>query len=272
MLIDPFTVVAQVVNFVLLIWLLRRVLYGPITRAMEARDARIREEVENARRLRAEAAAEGERYRALLAGFEAERETRLAQARSEIEDQRQAWIREARAEVGELRDRWQQALEHEKETFLRELRVQVGRKSLAVMREALKELADADLEGRFVHRFLERLETLEGADRDRLAGALRQGEALRIRTAFALAEPHRTAITTGLAGLFGTDGVRPDFQTDPDLIAGIELRTDSLAVAWTLDEYLDALGAALRDAVHETLEPQRVQPATVESGAADGGR
>src|SRR5690606_7086881 len=122
LLVDPFTVVAQLVNLALLIWLLTRFLYGPVTRAMEAREARVREEVEGARRLRAEAEAEGERYRAKLADFEAERESLLSDAHAELDRVRQEQIREIRAEAKMLRERWSHALEQEKEAFLRGLR------------------------------------------------------------------------------------------------------------------------------------------------------
>jgi F-type H+-transporting ATPase subunit b len=55
MLIDPFTVGAQILNFLILVWLLRRLLYGPITRVMAEREARIRAEMDEASRLREEA-------------------------------------------------------------------------------------------------------------------------------------------------------------------------------------------------------------------------
>lgn len=271
MLIDPFTVIAQIVNFALLVWLLRRVLYGPVMRAMEAREERIRDEVERARRLHAEAEAEGERYRDLLADFEAEREARLMEVRSEIERERQERIREVRAEVMALRERWLQGLEQEKETFLRELRLHIAQTSLAVMRDALKQLADAHLEARFVARFLDRLRTMDGEDRLRFVAALRQGEALRVHTAFPLSAPQRASITAGIAELFDI-GTKPEFETNPDLVAGVELRAGGLAVAWTLDEYLVTLEAALQDAIHEALQPESLEPAAAEAGESDVGR
>jgi len=39
MLIDWFTVVAQVINFLILVWLMKRFLYKPILNAIAAREA-----------------------------------------------------------------------------------------------------------------------------------------------------------------------------------------------------------------------------------------
>lgn len=253
MLVDPFTVIAQLVNLALLVWLLTRLLYGPVTRAMEAREARVRAEVEGARRLRAEAEAEGERYRARLADFEAQRESLLSEVHAELDAFRQEQIREIRAEVKALRERWRHALEQEKEAFLRGLRAQVGRGTVAVMRRALQELADEDLDDRLLERFLERLRAMGAEDRERLAAAVRAGETLRIRTAFPLSEAHRAALVEAIASTFDVDAA-PSFETDPDLGAGVELRVGGLKAAWTLDSYLEGLEDALREAFHATAE------------------
>ena len=48
MLIDWFTVGAQVLNFLILIWLLKRFLYKPILHAIDEREERIATELANA--------------------------------------------------------------------------------------------------------------------------------------------------------------------------------------------------------------------------------
>src|SRR5690606_12291123 len=99
MLIDPFTVGAQVLNFLILIWLLRRVLYGPSPRAMDERDDRIRRAIEDARRLQADAAATREQLERQAAALAAERDARLAEARAEVEAWRKTQMDAARAEM-----------------------------------------------------------------------------------------------------------------------------------------------------------------------------
>jgi len=199
LLIDPFTVVAQIVNFLVLVWLLRRVLYGPITRAMTARESRIREEVDEARRLRAEAQAEGEQYRQQLATFEDERAARLAEARAELDTWRRTHMQTVRTEVEAMRLRWQQAIEQEKEAFLLELRHRAGREVLAAVRRALRDLADADIDTRMVGRFLIRLNALSEESRGELATAARtDGGQVQVRTASALSDADRDRLKKAL--------------------------------------------------------------------------
>ena len=48
MLIDWFTVIAQIVNFLVLVYLLKRFLYKPIIKAMDGREQRIAGRLEEA--------------------------------------------------------------------------------------------------------------------------------------------------------------------------------------------------------------------------------
>ncbi len=48
MLINWFTVLAQIVNFLILVYLLKRFLYGPIIRAMQEREKKIARRLQDA--------------------------------------------------------------------------------------------------------------------------------------------------------------------------------------------------------------------------------
>ncbi|MDP1572209.1 MAG: hypothetical protein Q8L86_19600 [Vicinamibacterales bacterium] len=248
MLTDWFTVVVQILNFLILVWLLRRLLYGPITRVMAERDARIQAEMAEARRLREEATAEGERHQALVATFESERDARLAAARDELEAWRHTHMQEVRAEVEGLRQRWQEALQQEKHAFLDDLRRRAGREILAVTRSALRELADVDVEARIVSRFLAELGGIPPADRDALAAAaLADGGKVHLRTAFALPDTEQARVTEAVTAALGP-GLTVTAETAADLVGGVELRAGGLKVAWSIDDYLTSLEEALTEA------------------------
>ena len=63
MSIDWFTFAAQLVNLLLLIWLLKRFLYGPILAAIAAREKRITEELAQAKARQAEADQQRDEFR-----------------------------------------------------------------------------------------------------------------------------------------------------------------------------------------------------------------
>jgi F-type H+-transporting ATPase subunit b len=254
-LIDWFTVAAQAVNFVVLVWLLRRFLYGPITRAMEERQRGIDEEIEAAHRLRAEAAAEGDRLRTEQERFEAEREARERDLREELDEDRRAALAAARDEADQLRERWRAAVQREREGFLQELRQQAGGQIIEVSRAALRDLADEHLEARVVDRFLVRLDGLDHEQRRTLEGAADgQDGSVEVRTAFEVPPALQERIADTVRGHLEHEH-RVVFTVDPRLLCGIELRVGGYALAWSLEDHLDELEAVLAEALGEEPQP-----------------
>ena len=247
MQIDWFTFGAQIVNFLILIGLLKRFLYGPILAAMDAREERISSRLADAREKREAAQAEKEKYQSLQANLEEARTQALAEAEQEAQARRQELFQEAREEVAHLEREWREALERERESFLRELSERAVAETIAVARRALRDLADADLEEQAVEVFLERLRTLTGEEHAALTEALRGNDhGAVVHSAFALSEAHQAQIREHLDEQLGG---RSDiaFDTDAEVGFGVELRVGERKVAWSLDSYLDDLKARVRE-------------------------
>lgn len=252
MQIDWFTFVAQLINFVVLVALLHRFLYGPILSAMDERERRIAARLNAAHEKEAEAREEAEKYRSLQAELETERRRQLARAEEEVEARRQELIRDARAEVDRLEVEWHAALAREQETFMQALSERVLRETMRVARRALQDLADADLEARTVDVFVERLKTLDAATRQTLARALHAADGrVVVRSAFDMTDGQRDRLQTALAAQLGQTPTLT-METDADLGFGIELRIQERKVAWSLESYL----AHLMDAVRERLQAE----------------
>lgn len=249
MLIDWFTVGAQVVNVLILVWLLRRFLYEPITRAMTERQRVIDDQLAEAERLRAEAADEGDRLRDETEQFAAHREERARQLREELDDTKRDQLAHMRADIDELQGRWRDAVAREREGFLLELRQRTGQQIVEVARRALRDLADETLESHIIERFLERLGDLDDDQRMTLVTAAdSNGQRLHLRSAFDVAPSLRARLAAAVQSTVGP-GYDLRFEVVPTLLGGIELRAGGQALAWTFDEYLESLESALTEAL-----------------------
>lgn len=241
MLIDWFTVVAQIVNFLILVFLLQRFLYGPIVNAMDERERRIAERLNEAERKELLAADEIALFERKQAELEAARGQFLAEAEHEAALLRKDLIRQARAEVDEVQRQWHDALEMEKQNFLRDLRQRTTHQVYQVARRALADLADSDLQGQMVRVFLHRLQSID-ADARREVRQSARGELapVTIYSGFELRESDRSTIVDALCEVAGND-LAVEFEVSPHLVSGIELRSASRRVAWNLDHYLNEL-------------------------------
>lgn len=264
MLIDWFTVIAQILNFLILVLLLRRFLYRPILNMMSERERKIADRLEQAARQQATAQAEIAAYQEKNAAFAEEREALMHAAQGQVAERRQVWLEQARTEVAQARTRWQKALAEEKESFLQTVRLQAGQQTYQVIRRALADLADEELEARIIRIFLARVAALPGDEAAAMMAKLRQETAvLTINSSFNIDNTLRQALRQAIFARFGP-GQAIAFHTDPNLICGLEIAAPGHKIAWSLASYLDELEEALL----ETLAA--IPPHPHEGTDADG--
>ena len=113
MLIDGFTVGAQVLNFLILVWLMKRFLYQPILDAIDAREQRIAAELADAAAKQAEAQQERNAFQRKNAEFDQQRALLLNQATDAARAERERLLDEARQVALALRTQQQDALRNE---------------------------------------------------------------------------------------------------------------------------------------------------------------
>lgn len=239
MQIDWLTVVAQIVNFLVLVLLLKRFLYGPILSAMQKREARIAERLENAKFREDEAAAERRRFERMSEELESSRAQKLGEAREVADLEKRRLFEEARAEVAAQRDRWLDDLGREQDELGADLRSELGESAFGIARRALADLADSTLERQVVRAFLARWVRLPASDRAAFSGA---GETLRVSSAFELDADLRERLLEAVAPRAGIE-----FTVDAALVCGIVLVAPGHRLDWSIDSYLDDAALRLRD-------------------------
>ncbi len=85
MQIDYFTIVAQIINFLVLVFLLRHFLYRPVIKAMDEREQKMVSRLKDAEQKREEAEAEAESFRQMKQELEDKRQEMLTKAAEEVQ-------------------------------------------------------------------------------------------------------------------------------------------------------------------------------------------
>jgi F-type H+-transporting ATPase subunit b len=249
MLIDWFTVGAQALNFLILVWLLKHFLYKPILNAIDAREKRIASELADANAKKAEAQKEHEEFQRKNEEFDQQRAALLTKATDEAKAERQRLLDEARKAADDLSARRQETLINDAHNLNQAIMRRTRQEVFAIARKALIDLATTSLEERLGEVFTRRLHTLDPKLKAGLGEALKKtSEPAIVRSAFELPPEQRAAIQNALNETFSAE----IHETAPDLISGIELATNGQKVAWTLAGYL----ASLEEGVGELLKRQ----------------
>jgi F-type H+-transporting ATPase subunit b len=256
MLIDWFTVGAQALNFLILVWLMKRFLYQPILHAIDEREKRIAAELSDADVKKAEAQKERDEFQNKNEEFDQQRAELLSKATIDAKAERQRLLDEARQAADALSAKRQETLKNDAHLLNQAISRRTQQEVFAIARKALTDLATTSLEERLGEVFTRRLREMDGQAKEGLAEALKTAiEPSLVRSAFDLPAEQRAVIQNALNETFSAE-VHIRFETAPDLISGIEFTTaNGQKVAWSIADYLVSLEKGVDELLKEKDKP-----------------
>lgn len=250
MLIDWFTTTAQIVNFLVLILLLRKLLYKPILSMMAEREAKIAEEVASAATMKEEAEKERSDFEEKNRQLKEQEKDFLRQARENAQNDYKIALEELRQEVQTKKGQWYQKLENDKEVFLSELESKTQEEIFTIINHLLVDLADSHLEEQIINVFVRKLAEMPEEKINYIKGLNRGNELkLVITSVFPMETEQQELLREKLRQRFSDDAVVV-FENDREIIGGIELSVGGQKLVWSIANYL----RVLRKNVEHVLE------------------
>lgn len=262
MLIDWFTVGAQALNFLILVWLMKRFLYKPILAAIDAREKRIAEALADAEQNKDAAQQEREAFQEKNAEFDQQREAMLVSAMDEAAKERHRLIEEARVASEELFAKHETALRRDAHNLNQEITRRAQNEVFAITRKTLSDLADESLESRMTEVFIHMLKQMDNTSKEKIREAMRATTSPAVlRSAFDLPETQRASIQGVLNQVFSTE-IPLHYETTPALVSGIEFVAGGQKISWSIASHLSSLekkvSALLSDAPEKKKNEQKV--------------
>lgn len=251
MQIDWFTVIAQIINFLILVGLLKRFLYKPILNAIEERENKINSQLEHAESKEEEAQKEKEEFTQKNEDFEDKKKELMKKAEEESEEKRQKLLEEARKEANEFRSKLKKSSEEIQESISQEIEQKMQHEVFAITRKTLSDLASLNLEEQAVKVFIKRLNELNEDEQKEFLEAFKStSDPLMVRSAFDLPSKQKTEIENTIDEVLGTE-THFEYKTAPELVSGIELTANGFKLSWSISEYLNSLEKSLSETIKE---------------------
>jgi len=271
MLIDWFTIAAQALNFLILVWLMKRYLYQPILRAIDSREKLIAGELADADAKKAEAQKEREAFEHKNQIFDRHHAALMGKAKDEAKAEGERLMDEARKAADALSAKRAETLVQEAHALNTALTGRAQQEVFAIARQALTDLAGVSLEERMGTVFIGRLGALDTRAKAALGAALKaSAQPALVRSAFALGAAQRTAIERALVGMSDAR-LQVQFETSPDLVSGIELTTSGRKLSWSIADYLTSLSKGVDDLLEQQDQPKtKPKPKTKKKAKATG--
>jgi F-type H+-transporting ATPase subunit b len=251
MLIDWFTVGAQALNFIILVWLMKRFLYKPVVHAIDEREKRIARELADANAKQVAARKERAELKHKNEEFDGQRAALLSKATEEAKAERQRLLDEARRAADASRVKQEEALRTDAQNLSQAISRRTQQEVFAIARKVLTDLATTSLEERMGAVFTRRLSELDGPAKARLGDSLRTAsDPGVVRSAFDLPAEERATLQNALNETFSAE-IHVRFEVSPDLVSGIELTSNGEKVGWSISEYLKLLEKGVAELLDE---------------------
>tara|TARA_R110000824_G_scaffold288508_6_gene477001 strand:+ start:121876 stop:122757 length:882 start_codon:yes stop_codon:yes gene_type:complete len=267
MLIDWFTVGAQTLNFIILVWLMKRFLYQPILNAIDAREKRIADELARADKISQEANQAKASFESKNLEFDEQRNQLMLAAKEAASSERQRLLEEARQTVKQLEDKQQKALQNKMQNLHHSILTSTQKELFSMAKNALRDLAEVDIETQMVAVFLKQLSAMNNEQQNALQSAL-IGQQICVLSSNALSTEQRGSIEKTLQEITGKD-IQLQFEQSTDLIGGIELTANGFKIGWSVAEYLQSLEASLAENIKNHINTQAVNKQTPLTSSAD---
>lgn len=243
MSLDFTIILAQIANFLLLVWLLKRFLYEPIRRVIAERELRVQEAQNEAERQIQEAKARERSFREAEAKLKAERQRLLDEAVEEANRAREEMLEDARQAYETARQEMHARLQTEKRQLGRQLAEGLVTEACAAAEKILLDLTDANIADAVIDALEKAIETgHDDVQKEADVATSAVADRLQIRTSFEPTDEQQQRLTTVASKWLGGSGPENvEFVHDPRLILGVELIGNGCRAGWSAGERLEGI-------------------------------
>jgi F-type H+-transporting ATPase subunit b len=255
--IDWFTVGAQVMNFLILVWLLKRFLYQPILDGLDTREQKIQQILAEADHTQTQAVELRAEFEQKNQQIDKQRNVILKRAQQEAINERQQLFDQAQQAADDMLKKRLESLQHELQNLHQDIIHKSIEEVYAISRKTLSDLADINIEQAMLDKLLKRLNELKSEQYTTLVSALdRTNNEVVVRSVFSLSSEQKQSIQQCLDNKLSPQGIKSiqlNFSLVPELINGIELTFSGWKLAWSANDYLQTLQ-------HRVTELSNIKP------------
>ena len=256
MLIDWFTVIAQMVNFLILVWLLKHFLYQPILKAIDTREEGIASKLADVTAREGAAHKQQEDFAARNKTFDEQRDGMKTKAEADAKAEHDQLVDEAHKQADGIRSSEAAGLKADQAHQAAAIRRMAQDQVFSIARKTLADLATVTLEERIGEVFTRRLREMNARDKTEMGAALKASpEASLVRSAFLLADEQKAAIQNALNETFSAV-IRVRYEMNADLVSGIELTAQGQKLSWSISSYLDSFDQSLDESIAQPTKAE----------------
>ena len=236
------TFLLEIINFLVLVWILKRFLFNPVREIIARRRAEIDNGLSEAQTRQTEAQALRQQYQARLSDWEAEKRQMQQALQQELDAERARRLTELRAQIDTERERNRVAESRREEALQHSLEQTALQQGARFAGRLLREAAGPETEARLVAMVTESLERLTEETRASFRHLPERDTEIRITSAYTLSPEQQSRLESALTALL-PERRAIQFERDETLLAGVRITTGNWVLGCNLRDELAGFAA-----------------------------
>lgn len=235
------TLLFQILNFVIMVFILSRVFFKPVVRILDQRSEQVTKALREAEEHEHKAAEAQRQYEQTLADAQEQVTVIQQQAQEELLQIQQQVIAETRAQVQNIRETAEQDLEQARELAVAQHQHELGNLAVELSGRLIRQAGGTAFQKAALQEFLDRLDGLQaGSYREDLFSDEAERLPVHVVSAQALDDEHRTTLESRTARMLERE-IQVRYRVDPSLIAGATMRFGGVVIDGSLAGQLQTL-------------------------------
>jgi len=243
---DWSTFVLEILNFMILVWILQHFLYRPVLAVIARRQAATEQVMADAESRRTQAGELEKRFEGRLAAWEREKQQAREALETELAGVRQRRLAEIETEIGKAAERARISDERRAAAVLQAQEHEALELAGRFAARLLQRVASPALEAQLVNAALADLDTLDEARRSAFREGLNSADSIQVNSAYALGREMEQTVRRHLEGL-AQRSLTCDFRQDPSVVAGLRVVAGPWSLRASLRDELDGFIGMARD-------------------------
>ena len=257
MSIDFFTLCAQIINLLILLFLLKKFLYLPILKVLEDRKKLLENEYKVAEIARKKAEVLEKNAQEKYSEIEIEKQKILAQSHEKADALEQKLLAVAKQEFSKARQQWKNKLISEQNSFDLALQNLIAEYFQKFATGALDQMADISLNELFLNKLMQKISAQKQDKKSEFVRDFLVSGELELVSAENFDTKTKQRFKDFIKNEFMlNEDLEINFSTDKNLICGVVLKNKEQMIEWNLAEYISEFSNNLNTAVSSLINKE----------------
>ena len=248
------TFFAQIINLFVLVWLMKKFLYQPIIDVITKRQTYIENKVKKADEAVSNAQKQEKKLAEQAKKWDKEKQKRLDLLSDEIANLKKQQEDFVHEEIDALRQKMQNDLNRETASLQLEIRDLMIKNFLELSQKAITDLSGLAPMEQAIGLFRKKFDLLKKEEISYIKKSIKNQGIVKIYSSYALTKKEQENLTAFIGQKLKLNSeINFHFETNPDLILGLEMIVGEVILEWNLKTYLDNFEGNLNTALSNLI-------------------